>query len=179
MEQERSIYQVKEVGQVTGDFLIKMALLFFERSNDALQAYYDKPKAGEVRWNRLMASREEKSIKDFRASEISMAALKTYLAQYGVMFAKRDLGNGMMSIAFEAKNRDIIAQAFSHFLDHVTSPEGAKDMTQDLAVNPKAKPLEKRLKELEKQAKEEAQQAAKEKQTKKSKAKEKPEVTKS
>ncbi|HEN7774884.1 TPA: hypothetical protein U7M88_001956 [Streptococcus agalactiae] len=178
MEQERSIYQVKEVGQVTGDFLIKMALLFFERSSDALQAHYDKPKAGEVRWNRLMASSEDKTIKHFRASEVSMAALKTYLAQYGVMFAKRDLGNGMMSIAFEAKNRDIIAQAFTHFLDQVTRPEGAKDMTKSLAVNPKAKSLEKRLKELEKQAKAEAQQATKGKQTKRSKAKENPEVTK-
>ncbi|GAA0054607.1 UNVERIFIED_CONTAM: hypothetical protein KB579_03275 [Streptococcus canis] len=179
MEQERGIYQIKKVGQVTGDFLIKMALLFFERSSDALQAYYDKPKAGEVRWNRLMASSEEKNIKDFRTSDISMAALKTYLAQYGVMFAKRDLGNGMMSIAFEAKNREIIAQAFSHFLDQVTSPEGAKDVTQALAVNPKAKSLEKRLESLERQAREEQKQADKTKQPKKSKAKTSSEVTKS
>ncbi|HEO7897380.1 DUF3801 domain-containing protein [Streptococcus agalactiae] len=179
MEQERSIYQVKEVGKVTGDFLIKMALLFFERSNDALQAHYDKPKAGEVRWNRLMASSEDKTIKHFRASEVSMAALKTYLAQYGVMFATRDLGNGMMSIAFEAKNRDIIAQAFSHFLDQVTSPDAAKDMTQELTVNPKAKPLEKRLEALDKQAKEEHRQVDKGKQTKRSKTKENPEVMKS
>lgn len=179
MEQERSIYQVKEVGQVTGDFLIKMALLFFERSSDALQAQYDKPKAGEVRWNRLMATSEEKTIKDFRTSEVSMAALKAYLAQYGVMFAKRDLGNGMMSIAFEAKNRDIIAQAFSHFLDQVTSPDAAKDMTQELAVNPKAKPLEKRLEALDKQAKEEQRQVDKGKQTKRTKTKENPEVMKS
>ncbi|ELY5747376.1 DUF3801 domain-containing protein [Streptococcus iniae] len=169
MEQEQTLFQLKNIGKGTGEILLKGILAFFEQSSDSGKNIGELlSKSGEVNWNRFMANDATKEIKRFRTSEVNLEKLKEYLKPYGVRFSVKKLSEDEIALAFEAKNKDIVRDAFEHLIADVVDPQKdpkTQEVINRLVKNPNAKSFEERL---EKAKAETAQEIAE----KKAKAKE-------
>lgn len=176
MEQEQTLFQLKNIGKGTGEVILKGLLACLEKSKEEGESITNLlSKNGETNWNRFLNSTSEKEIKRFKTSEVNLSNLKEYLKKYGVKFSVKHLEGNEIALAFEAKNRDIIRDAFEKIVsDVVKTPEAEKsnEVISNLVTDPKALPFEERLKK----AKEETAQKimlheAKEKQERQSQSK--------
>lgn len=176
MEQEQTLFQLKNIGKGTGEVILKGLLACLEKSKEEGESITNLlSKNGETNWNRFLNSTSEKEIKRFKTSEVNLSNLKEYLKKYGVKFSVKHLEGNEIALAFEAKNRDIIRDAFEKIVsDVVKTPEAEKsnEVISNLVTDPKALPFEERLNK----AKEETAQKimlheAKEKQERQSQSK--------
>ncbi|HEN7064408.1 TPA: DUF3801 domain-containing protein [Streptococcus agalactiae] len=176
MEQEQTLFQLKNIGKGTGEVILKGLLACLEKSKEEGESITNLlSKNGETNWNRFLNSTSEKEIKRFKTSEVNLSNLKEYLKKYGVKFSVKHLEGNEIALAFEAKNRDIIRDAFEKIIsDVVKTPEAEKsnEVISNLVTDPKALPFEERLNK----AKEETAQKimlheAKEKQERQSQSK--------
>ncbi|HEN0272616.1 TPA: DUF3801 domain-containing protein [Streptococcus agalactiae] len=176
MEQEQTLFQLKNIGKGTGEVILKGLLACLEKSKEEGESITNLlSKNGEMNWNRFLNSTSEKEIKRFKTSEVNLSNLKEYLKKYGVKFSVKHLEGNEIALAFEAKNRDIIRDAFEKIVsDVVKTPEAEKsnEVISNLVTDPKALPFEERLNK----AKEETAQKimlheAKEKQERQSQSK--------
>ncbi len=150
MEQEQALFQLKNIGKGTGEILLKGILALLEKSKEEGKAISNVlSKNGELNWNKFMSSDASKEIKRFRTSEINLQKLKEYLKQYGVKFSIKELGNNDVALAFEAKNSDVIRDAFEHLVSDVTEvskDDKTKEAVNSLVKDPEAKSFDERLK---------------------------------
>ncbi|WP_375708944.1 hypothetical protein PJ261_02225 [Streptococcus dysgalactiae] len=149
MEQEQTLFQLKNIGKGTGEIILKGILAFFEQSSEGGKNLGDLlSKNGESNWNRFMANDATKEIKRFRTSEVNLEKLKEYLKPYGVRFSIKKLSENEVALAFEAKNKDIVRDAFEHLISDVVDPEKdskKQEVVDRLVRDPKAKSFEERL----------------------------------
>lgn len=172
MEQEQTLFQLKNIGKGTGEILLKGILAFFEQSSEKGKSLGGLlSKSGESNWNRFIANDAPKEIKRFRTSEVNLEKLKEYLKPYGVRFSIKKLSEDEVALAFEAKNKDVVRDAFEHLIADVVDLEKdpkTQEIIDRLVKNPDAMPFEERLEK----AKEETAQKIAEKKAKAKEARE-------
>ncbi|MBZ2021753.1 hypothetical protein [Streptococcus sanguinis] len=146
MEQERTIFQVKDVSKLTGEMLLKMLAYMVEYMNDQGQRYMKRQRYGaETRWNQFMASDSAKEVKTFLNNEVNLDKLKDYLAEYKIGFATQNLKDNRVMLAFEVKNKELVKEAYERFLNNLTSPQDTKKLNQDLLKSPENMNLEEKI----------------------------------
>lgn len=148
MEQEKSMYQLKQAGKLTGEFLVKGLLLLLEKGEGAIDLYRNRPKVGEQKWNRFMATNAPKEIKEFRTTELNLEQLRSVLNMYDISFSMRTLDDGLTQLSFETKHHAVMETAFEKVIERATNPETAADLSQP----PAKKSFEERLKDATKQS---------------------------
>ena len=163
MEQEKSMYQLKNTGKLTGEMLVKALLLFFEKGEGVMDLVKNRPVRGEQKWNRFMATEARKEVKEFRTTEINLEQLRDILKLYNIGFSIKSLEeDGTTLLSFEARNRAVMEQAFEKVLDRAINPESAVQFGKVLSSQENRKPFEERLAAASKQSQElEAIQEAK------------------
>lgn len=146
MEQERTIFQVKDVSKLTGEMLLKMLAYMVEYMNDQGQRYMKQQRYGaETRWNQFMASDSAKEVKTFLSNEVNLDKLKTYLEEYKIGFATQNLKDNRVMLAFEVKNKELVKEAYERLLTNLTSPQDTKKLNQDLLKSPENMNLEEKI----------------------------------
>lgn len=154
MEQEKSMYQLKNAGKLTGELLVKGLLLFFEKGEELVDLAKNRPMVGEQKWNRFIATDGFKEIKEFRTTEANLEQLRSVLNMYDISFSVRTLEDGLTQLAFESKNRSVMESAFKKVIERATNPKTAAEFGKLLASPPDKKTFEERLEEAEKKSKE-------------------------
>lgn len=152
MEQEKSMYQLKHAGKLTGEFLVKGLLLLLEKGEGAIDLYRNRPKVGEQKWNRFMATDAPKEIKEFRTTEMNLEQLRSVLNMYDISFSMRTLDDGLTQLSFETKHHAVMETAFEKVIERATNPETAADFGKLLSQPPVKKSFEERLKDATKQS---------------------------
>jgi hypothetical protein len=146
MEQERTIFQVKDVSKLTGEMLLKMLAYMVEYMNDQGQKYMNRQRFNaETRWNQFMASDNAKEVKTFLSNEVNLDKLKDYLEEYKIGFATQNLKDNRVMLAFEVKNKELVKEAYERFLTNLTSPQDTKKLNQDLLKSPENMNLEEKI----------------------------------
>lgn len=146
MEQERTIFQVKDVSKLTGEMLLKMLAYMVEYMNDQGQKYMNRRRFNaETRWNQFMASDNAKEVKTFLSNEVNLDKLKDYLEEYKIGFATQNLKDNRVMLAFEVKNKELVKEAYERFLTNLTSPQDTKKLNQDLLKSPENMNLEEKI----------------------------------
>ena len=146
MEQERTIFQVKDASKLTGEMLLKMLAYMVEYMNDQGQKYMKRQRYGaETRWNQFMASDSAKEVKTFLNNEVNLDKLKAYLAEYKIGFATQNLKDNRVMLAFEVKNKELVKEAYERFLTNLTTSQYTKKLNQDLLKSPENMNLEEKI----------------------------------
>ena len=146
MEQERTIFQVKDVSKLTGEMLLKMLAYMVEYMTDQGQKYMKRQRYGaETRWNQFMASDSAKEVKTFLSNEVNLDKLKAYLEEYKIGFATQALKDNRVMLAFEVKNKELVKKAYEQFLTDLTSPQETKNLNQELLKSPENMNLEEKI----------------------------------
>ena len=73
MEQEQTLYKIKDVSKLTGELFLKILFYMTETIQDRIQTYQaNKTFVGETNWNKFMATDAPKEIKQFRSEEMKL-----------------------------------------------------------------------------------------------------------
>ena len=151
MEQERTIYQLKDVSKVTGETLLKALAYILETTNDKIKhRMANKHFAGETKWNRFMTTDSKKEVKTFLNNEVNLEKLKDYLREYKIGFASQKLKNNRVMLAFEVKNEALVKEAYEKFLTDLTNPKESTKLNQELLKRPENMIFEEKLEHLQK-----------------------------
>lgn len=146
MEQERTIFQVKDVSKLTGEMLLKMLAYMVEYMTDQGQKFMKRQRYGaETRWNHFMASDSAKEVKIFLSNEVNLDKLKTYLEEYKIGFATQALKDNRVMLAFEVKNKELVKEAYERFLTNLTNSQDTKKLNQELLKSPENMNLEEKI----------------------------------
>ena len=122
MEQEQTLYKIKDVSKLTGELFLKILFYMTETIQDRIQTYQaNKTFVGETNWNKFMATDAPKEIKQFRSEEMNLERLKEYLNDYQIGFSVREMPDSTMTLAFETKNKAMVEQAFTFTFDNLVS----------------------------------------------------------
>lgn len=155
MEQEKSIYQLKNAGKLTGEMLVKGLLLFFEKGEGVIDLMQNRPKSGEQKWNSFMATSARKEIKKFRTTEVNLEQLRSVLKLYDISFSIKPLEEeGKTLLAFETKNQAVMEKAFEKVIERAINPETAASFGKLLSSKEEKKPFEERLAEASQKSRE-------------------------
>ncbi|MFH6639589.1 DUF3801 domain-containing protein [Streptococcus suis] len=153
MEQEKSMYQLKNAGKLTGELLVKGLLLFWEKGEGVVDLVKNRPTVGEQKWNSFMATGAKKEIKEFRTTEANLEQLRSVLKLYDVRFSIKSLDNeGTTLLSFEAKNREFMEKAFEKVIERATNPETSAQFGELLASKVEKQTFEQRLANATKQS---------------------------
>lgn len=150
MNQEQALYKISDVAKLSGEFLLKALFYMVTDAADGVTNLLPKKGVGsEQHYYKFMATEGSKMVETFKASELHVTTLKSYLEQFGVTFAMKEQENGQKLLVFEAKDKALVAEAFSQTLDKLTNDKGAKELVDELAVKPRPMNLEERIQYLE------------------------------
>lgn len=146
MEQEQTLYKIKDVSKLTGELFLKILFYMTETIQDRIQTYQaNKTFVGETNWNKFMATDAPKEIKQFRSEEMNLERLKEYLNDYQIGFSVREMPDSTMTLAFETKNKAMVEQAFSDTLEAVVEPDKLAKVSQKLVKTPENMNVKERL----------------------------------
>ena len=101
-----------------------------------------------------------------------MEKLKQYLNQYEVGFAMKENKDGTNTIAIDAKNVQVLQNAFKAVINDLTNPEKAEKTSKELTKSPQNMALKEKLTYYKQQTAKALADKAKSKVTKKIKTKE-------
>lgn len=137
MNQEQTMYKIKDVSKLTGELLLKILFYMSENIQDSIHTHLANSSfKGETNWNKFMATDAPKEIKQFRSEEMNLDRLKDYMSDYKIGFSVKDMADGSKTLAFETKNQAMVEQAFADTLEAVVEPEKLEQMSQKLVKRP-------------------------------------------
>lgn len=151
MEQERTIFQVKDASKLTGEMLLKMLAYMVEYMTDQGQKYMKRQRyGGETQWDQFIASDSAKEVRTFLSNEVNLDKLKDYLEEYKIGFATQTLKDNRVMLAFEVKNEALVKEAYEKFLLDLTNPKEGTKLNQELLKRPENMSFEEKLEYLQK-----------------------------
>ncbi len=66
MEQEQTLYKIKDVSKLTGELFLKILFYMTETIQDRIQTYQaNKTFVGETNWNKFMATDAQRKLSSF------------------------------------------------------------------------------------------------------------------
>lgn len=126
--EERIARQLRDIGLVTGETILKALWAIIEGGKDAFVNYIESRHFnGATNWNKFMATSSEKSIIEFYKNEVNLHQLKDYLETKNIGFAFSKSPNGNYLLAFEAKNQSVVKDAYDQLLNDLVSDPKLKD----------------------------------------------------
>lgn len=146
MEQEATVYKLKDMSKLTGEMLLKTLLFLIENGTEKFQNKMLNPNiTGETSWSKFMATDASKTVKEFRSNELNLERLKEYLAAYKIGFALEELKEGQTSLVFYVKDQELVSQAFQNTLEEIVDPDKSEELCDKLILSPKNMNLKQRL----------------------------------
>lgn len=173
MDQERIGMKVIDAYKVTGELLLKAIYQLIEEHTMHSQLKQEnKTFTSEANWNHFLETKETKHFETFLNSEVNTEKLKQYLNQYEVGFAMKENKDSTNTIAIDAKNVQVLQNAFKAVINDLTNPEKAEKTTKELTKSPQNMALKEKLTYYKQQTAKALADKAKSKVTKKIKTKE-------
>lgn len=125
MEQEQVVAQLGRATLVTGEVILKGLFLV---GSKAVEIYQAVVFTGETDWNKFMATADAKEVQQLLHNEVNLEAVRKELGQYGIGFSFYTHPDGKTTLAFNAKDKGAVEQAFKDVLEGITrDPKGFND----------------------------------------------------
>lgn len=146
MDQEKVLHQLTNVGKFTGELLLKwLSYMMAERGTSTSSLVNKIPGLGPSKEETFMAKDTKKLVETFKATELNLNSLKSYLDKFGVEFIVTDHADGLKSLTFEANNKALVEEAFTHTLKQLTEVDKAESLIADLEETPEKMSVEDKL----------------------------------
>ena len=129
MEQEQVVAQLGRATLVTGEVILKGLFLVCSKGVEIYQARGENVVfTGETDWNKFMATADVKEVQQLLHNEVNLEAVRKELGQYGIGFSFYTHPDGKTTLAFNAKDKGVVEQAFKDVLEGITrDPKGFND----------------------------------------------------
>lgn len=126
MEQEQVVAQLGRATLVTGEVLLKGLFLVCSKAVEIYQFKGENTHfTGEADWNKFMATADTKEVQQLLQNEVNLEAVRKELGQYGIGFSFYTHPDGKTTLAFNAKDKGVVEQAFKDVLEGITrDPKG-------------------------------------------------------
>ena len=126
MEQEQVVVQLGRATLVTGKVILKGLFLVCSKGIEIYQARGENVVfTGESDWNKFMATADAKEVQQLLHNEVNLEAVRKELGQYGIGFSFYTHSDGKTTLAFNAKDKGVVEQAFKDVLEGITrDPKG-------------------------------------------------------